>query len=298
MKRSNRLVLLIGLFLAVVAFIGVFYLLSNNGDGGGDRGTALKTMTVLATKAIPLGTEVTPDAIKQEELPNNERAADAYTSTTLVVGKIARVDIAAGAQITASMFSAGGSAIDINTPPTKRAISVQVDQVTGVGTLIKPGDYVDMLVGFTADKFPVVTVNPDDDTITPVTGINATSVKLLLQGMQVLGTLLPPPPDETGTQDTTTDGTSTVLNGQQEIVVLSVSAQQAEVVKFAQMDGSISLVLRSSKDFQDPNDPKIPVTPLPDETTGIILRVLIDEYGVLVPQVVEALLPAQASPAP
>ena len=31
----------------------------------------------------------------------------------------------------------------------------------GVGTVIKTGDYVDMVVGFTADKFPVVTRQPD-----------------------------------------------------------------------------------------------------------------------------------------
>jgi len=295
LKRSNRLILLIGLFLAVVAFVGVFYLLSNN-RGSTDTGGALKAKAVIALKDIPLGVTVTESDVEAQELDKAEVLANSYPATSQVIGQIARTDITKGAQLTTSMFSSTGITT-ITVPPTKRAISVQVDQVTGVGTLIKPGDYVDMVVGFTADKFPVVTVNPEDETITPVTGINATSVKLLLQGMQVLGTLLPPPPSDTGTTDTGGE-TPTSLNGQQEIVVLSVTAQQAEVIKFAQLDGNVSLVLRSSKDFQDPNDPKIQVTPLPDETTGIILRVLIDEYGVLVPQVVEALLPAQASPAP
>ena len=72
-------------------------------------------------------------------------------------------------------------------------MSVQVDQVSGVGTVIKTGDYVDMVVGLTADKFPVITVSPTDNSVTVVTGLNSTSVKLLLQGMQVMGTLLPPP---------------------------------------------------------------------------------------------------------
>ena len=78
------------------------------------------------------------------------------------------------------------------TPPGLRAIAVQVDQVTGVGTVIKTGDYVDMVAGVTGDKFPVITVNPADDSVTVVSGLNSTSVKILLQGMQVLGTLLPP----------------------------------------------------------------------------------------------------------
>ena len=49
-----------------------------------------------------------------------------------------------------------------------------------------------MVVGLTDDKFPVITVNPADDSVTVVSGLNSTSVKVLLQGMQVLGTLLPP----------------------------------------------------------------------------------------------------------
>ena len=70
-------------------------------------------------------------------------------------------------------------------------MAVQVDQVSGVGTLTKAGDFVDMVVGFTADRFPIVTVNPDDATITTVAGVNGTSVKALLQGVQVVGHAAP-----------------------------------------------------------------------------------------------------------
>ena len=135
-------------------------------------------------------------------------------------------------------------------------MAVQVDQVTGVGTVIKTGDYVDMVVGFTGDKFPVITLNPADDTFTVVSGLNSTSVKVLIQGMQVLGTLLPPPPARPTARPTTAPTTARPAarpsTGQQQIVILAVDAQQAEVIKFAQLDGSISLVLRSADDFLDP----------------------------------------------
>ena len=175
-------------------------------------------------------------------------------------------------------------------------MTVQVDQVTGVGTVIKTGDYVDMVIGIRADKFPVVTANPADDSITVVAGINGTSVKLLLQGMQVLGTLLPPPPAQTQEGQQPGQGQSgTALTGQQEIVALSVDAQQAEVIKFAQMDGEITLILRSGDDFLDPaTGQPIDPPPLPDPTTGIILKSLVDRYGVLPPELIETVLPAQA----
>ena len=175
-------------------------------------------------------------------------------------------------------------------------MSVQVDQVSGVGTVIKTGDYVDMVVGLASDKFPVITISPTDNSVTVVTGLNSTSVKLLLQGMQVMGTLLPPPvaPAETTAPAPsgapTSGGTSTALTGQQEIVILAVSAQQAEVLKFAQMDGNVTLALRSIGDFVDPVTGQ-PLPPLDAQTTGVTLKVLVDNYGVLPPEVVETVTP-------
>ena len=177
-------------------------------------------------------------------------------------------------------------------------MAVQVDQVTGVGTVIKTGDYVDMVVGLTADKFPVTTISPVDNSITVVAGLNGTSVKLLLQGLQVMGTLLPPvaPPPETGTtaSPAPSTGPSTALNGQQEIVILAVSAQQSEVLKFVQMDGNITLALRSPSDFIDPTT-GAPLPPVSAETTGIILKTLVDSYGVLPPEIVQTVTPTASS---
>ena len=68
-------------------------------------------------------------------------------------------------RITARTLSGGtqGQILDIEVPAGKRAITVEVDQVTGVGTTIKTGDYVDMVVGITGDRFPVITTNPADN---------------------------------------------------------------------------------------------------------------------------------------
>ena len=220
----------------------------------------------------------------------------AFTDTSQVIGQVARQQVAAGGQITSTTLSGNnGTLTSIECPPTLRCMAVQVDQVSGVGTVIQTGDYVDMVVGLTGDKFPVITVNPADDSVTVVSGLNSTSVKLLLQGMQVMGTLLPPPPATTDTGTTTespapSGGTSTALNGQQQIVILAVTAQQSEVLKFAQLDGSVSLALRSLADFKDPVTGEL----LPPEsavTTGVTLKVLVDSYGVLPPEVIQTVIP-------
>ncbi len=298
MKRSNRLILLIGVFLAIIAFIGIIVVTGGGGTAGpGTEPPPTEIDTVVATQDIPLGVEVTEDMVTLRPIAVTTRPATAFGAIAEVVGKIARTNIVADAVLTPDMFGVRTSIVQIDTPPGMRAIAIQVDQVSGVGTVIQPGDIVDMLVGFTGDKFPVVTVNPEDESITVVAGLNTTSVKLLVQGMQVLGTLLPPPPvDAQGNPVVNEDGTA--LTGQQEIVIVAATPQQAEIIKFAQLDGSISLVLRSLDDFErDPVTNEL-LPRLPDATTGVILKTLVDEHGVLVPQLLETILPDQTTPAP
>jgi pilus assembly protein CpaB len=304
LKRSNRLVLLIGVFLAIVAFVGILLLSSGGGGGTTTPEEPTELPTVLAKVDIPLGTRIQANQLEVKNLPVTGRDATALGDPSQAVGKIARQSVAAGGQVTAATFQSEGNILTVEVPPTRRAISVQVDQVTGVGTVIKTGDFVDMVVGFTGDKFPVITLDPQDETFTVVSGINSTSVKVLLQGMQVLGTLLPPPEQTEGTQgqegEQPAEGEQgTTLTGQQQIVILSVDAQQAEIIKFAQLDGSISLLLRSADDFIDPTTGEIiPGGPLADATSGIILKSLVDTYGVLPPELVETVLPAQEAPTP
>ena len=306
MKRSNRLVLLVGVFLAVIAFVGIALLLGK--PSGSDTGTPVVPTVlpaVIAAKDIPLGATVSADMLTTQDLKvDTERKTTAFSSDKLVIGQIARRAIKTGTQLETAYFdtsTTGCGTIDV--PPTQRAIAVQVDQVSGVGTVINTGDYVDMLVGFTGDKFPVVTLNPTDSSITVVAGLNGTSVKLLLDGMQVLCRQLPPVAAPANGQPAPTDGTTnpngqpaTSLNGQQEIVILGVTPTQAEVIKFSQLDGSISLVLRSSKDFLD--DAGNPIVPPPAATQGVTLKKLTTDFAVPIPELVEAILPAQATKKP
>jgi Flp pilus assembly protein CpaB len=302
LKRSNRLVLLIGIFLAIVAFVLVVMTIGNP-TRTPESVAPTTTPVVIAAKDIPLGAKILSDSLTTKEVAIADKPADSYADVSFVIGQTAREAVTKDQLITSTTLGLNGTSgiTQLDCPTTLVCMAVQVDQVSGVGTLTKTGDHVDMIVGLTADKFPVVTLNPDDDSITVVAGLNGTSVKALLQGLQVVGTLLPPPPAETGTSPEASPGTGgqeTNLNGQQQIVILAVTTQQAEVIKYAQLDGSISLVLRSADDFRDPltGEPLPPETIIPVTTTGIILKTLVDDYGVLVPELVEAVLPEQPAP--
>jgi len=302
LKRSNRLVLLVGVFLAIVAFVGI--LLLSRTDSATTPAVPTTGDVVVASADIPLSTRIRADQVTTKNVNLAAISVGAYRDTSQVIGQIARQRIASGAQITPTILgvSGAGAITNIDCPATFRCMAVQVDQLTGVGTVIKSGDYVDMIIGLQGDAFPVITTNPVDRSVTVVTGLNATSVKtpLLLQGLQVVGTLLPPVAPPTAATPAASGapaaGTpSTTLTGQQEIVVLAVSPQQEEVIRFSQLSGAapigaISLVLRSADDFIDPVTGAI-LAPPPVQTTGIILKGLVDAYGVLPPEVVETVTP-------
>ena len=200
-----------------------------------------------------------------------------------MVGKIARAKVTTGQYISAAVINgAAAASTNIEVPAGLVGIAVQVDQISGVGTIVKPGDFVDVISGFTGpDNVPVVIPNPS-----PPAGIafqyikvednlyNHATVKVLAQGLQVLGTLLPPPTAPAEGQPTPTpgaNGETTTLNGQQQIVIIAAPAQEAELIKFTQMSGSITLVLRSAEDCTTkPTEPGLycPVI----ATTGVTLR--------------------------
>jgi len=304
LKRSNRLVLLVGVFLAIVAFVGIVLTLGQGGGGGtGEPPVPTTGKVVVANADIPLSTRIRADQLKVIEVDLTAITADTYGDTSQVVGQIARQPIANGAQITplALGISGSGQITNIDCPAGLRCMAIQVDQLTGVGTVIKTGDYVDMIIGLQGEQFPVITTNPVDDSVTVVTGLNATSVKapLLLQGLQVVGTLLPPPPAPAAVDPnapTPEPGApATALNEQQQIVILAVTPQQEEVIRFAQLSGAaplgaVSLVLRSAEDFIDPVTGE-PIVSVPVDTTGVVLKTLVDSYGVLPPEVVETVTP-------
>jgi len=305
LKRSNRLVLLVGVFLAIVAFVGIILLLQQPAQQGG--GTAAVPTTgdvVIATADIPLSSRIRADQVKKETLPLAAISAGAFADPSQVIGQVARQPVTAGGQITATTLNGGatGTVIDVQTPAGLRAIAVRVDQTSGVGTVIKTGDYVDTLIALTEEQFASVTEDPANPDLVIVTnpGPKGATVKLILQGMQVLGTLLPPvapPPANADGTPAASAAPGTVLNEQQEIVILAVTAQQAEVIRYAQQMANplltLSLVLRSPDDFIDPETGD-PVPPVLAETTGIVLQTLIDTYGVLPPTIAQPVLPTLA----
>ena len=190
--------------LAIVAFVGVVLLVGNPPATTGPAAVPTTGPVVVAKADIPLSTRIRADQVEVKTLNLTAISTGAFQDPSQVVGQVARQPVATGAQITQTTLNGGlsGTVINVQTPAGQRAIAVRVDQISGVGTVIKTGDYVDAIMALTEEQFASIVPDPTNKNLVTVTnpGPKGATIKLIVQGMQVLGTLLPPvaPPPSAG----------------------------------------------------------------------------------------------------
>jgi pilus assembly protein CpaB len=281
-RRTSRLVLLLGIFLAALTFVVVLFL------GQGDRtppptASAPPTQlpTVVAAQDIPLGTVVTAEMVTSRTIAVPSREANVLGDVSQAINKTTRTAILAGAQIHSTDFQ--NRAVPITVPVGERAFAITVNQLTGVGNLVDVGDNIDLVISLSGAAFPVTQVL-DDGSVTVVSGINPLSVKLplLLQDVQIIGSIDPPPPAAPPAaqgQPAPSVGPQVALD-QVKLLILSVTPAQAEVLLFARASGTLDVILRSPADAGQTV-----------ETTGVILKTLVDLYGILPPEIVQVPIP-------
>jgi Flp pilus assembly protein CpaB len=292
-KRSNRLVILVGVLLAVLAFVGIVVLLNQPGEP--TNGDTQNVTVLVATEDIALGDPVTPALAEVREVAPEAVEQTRLADTSQLTGTPALVPIAAGAQITAEkagLVTTVG-AVEPQLQAGEKAIAFQVDRVTGLDFLLVPGDHIDIVVAQdvtpiqqTADSVTEQQDNPDAPArYEAVTGLsNARTVKTIIQDRRVLYvSQTRARPVVTGTPSASpTAGAEQQAQIDSVIIVFAGSDQDAELIKFAQRDlnevGSLTAVLRRTEDTDEGvEDPA---------TTGITLNLLVEEYGVPVPDII------------
>lgn len=104
---------------------------------------------VVIDQPIEAGKVITANQIKAINWPGSAIPRDAYTSTTNVAGRIARVSMIPGEPVLPGKLAPIGSTGGLSSiiPEGKRAITVKVNEVIAVAGFALPGSYVDVLVG-------------------------------------------------------------------------------------------------------------------------------------------------------
>ena len=285
MKRSNRLVILVGVLLAVLAFVGIVVLL---GQQKGPEAVKKQTVDVLVAKQdIAIGDSVTPALVEVKAVDPNSVLGTRFSDPSQLTGTPALFPIGKGSQVSKEAVGGGagtGTCISCQLLPGEKAIAVPVSPVTGDDFLIQAGDHIDLIVGA---KIRVVqpaadSTDPNNPRWEPVAGLeDAPTVKTLLQNKRVLyvsATKIRPITDPTATPVPGAAAPATTPI-ESVIIIFAGSDADGEVVKFAIGEegtaGPLTAVLRAVGDD------------VIEDTTGITFKILVEKFGIPIPDIIQ-----------
>lgn len=149
MSTKTLLVIAIGLSLATSLLV-YNYLRDTAGHPKNEAGQSV----VVATQDISPRTIITPDMVKTVQVPPDLVAPGAFPDVNSVVGLMPRVHIMAGEQIVERRLVIKGKTMGFTgeIPSDKRAVTIAVNEISGVAGFVRPGDYVDLIATFDKDK--------------------------------------------------------------------------------------------------------------------------------------------------
>jgi len=214
MDKKASVLLGIALLLATSAGFAAYQYL----DQSGAKARTETVPVVVAASDLTFGTKLEPKQLVVADFPKSAVPRGAYAAIDSVVGQTSKVFLVEGEPVLQSKLSSVGGGLSVMVRPSMRAISLQIDQVTGVSGFVLPGDRVDVLV-----------------TIDNAGGSNVAVTKTALQNAEVLAA---------GT--TTEERNKRTITTQ--AVTLLVDPAGAEAVALGQAQGKIHLVLRNPVD--------------------------------------------------
>ena len=222
MDRRFLTVLGVSLVFALVVS-SIFYQMSAKGNSNAAaKAPAAQELkdVVVSARPLALGTTIKPGDIKIVKMATEGFPKGAFSKDTEVLDRPVVSNILADEPILDGRLGARGAGVGLNVviPVGMRAVTIRVNDVTGVAGYVLPGSHVDVLV----------TGHPP--------GGDQTVTRTFLQNMQVLAT----------GQAMQADSRGQAI--QAPTVTLMATPDQAELLTLANAEGHIQLILRSGTD--------------------------------------------------
>ena len=220
---------LVALLAAVVTALGLFFFLNSLNKPV----TVAKKTVIVAASNISQNTTISSNMVKKVSLPSEAVLSGAVTDESQVIGKVVKTNLVAGEQVIASQLTTAGevgsTTLAYAVKAGDRAITVGVDDVSGLDGMIKPGNAVD-----------IIAQNKVAQGTTTVPGAT-----LLLQNITVLAV------DQVLTKDGVAQGKT------YKTVTLDVTPNQAVQLSYYVSTGTIRMILRSPLDQNQVSVPNV-----------------------------------------
>lgn len=225
MKKSNKGLFLLAFILALVGTGALFVYLK-----GMEKPVVTQIETVnivVAATDIPARAQITPEMLKWISVPKETALTNVFKTQDDIIGKFARETIYVEQPIHPNaIVEEITDELSLKISGNNRAVTVNVNGSSGVDGLIKPGDFVDVILFLPQIEESSRIVRPD-------------IAKLFLQKVEVLAidqTLYRDEKTDTGEEETEASGSY--------FVTLSVPVMDVEMLVLAKDVGLIELALR------------------------------------------------------
>lgn len=146
LRLSNKGLLVLAVILSLLT-TGLIYSYLRKTSGNLSANTVA---VVVAKTDIGAKTRITPEMVQVTQVPAPYLQPGVVQEIQAVIGMVVREPVVAGEQITARRLIGEGKSAGFTglIPMDKRAITIGVNEVTGVAGFVKAGDYVDVVVTF------------------------------------------------------------------------------------------------------------------------------------------------------
>jgi len=206
-----------GVFLGLIAFGLLFQKAAEL-----EKKTTLVPILVSKTYIYP-GQFLTADLVESKSIPGEYVSPSAIKDLKEVEGEVALTPLSAGEQILSNKFGLPDGSLAWSLKPGQRAFTLEVNEASGVGNMIRPGNHVDVL--------------------SKINSANRTVTSFIYQDIPVLATgqkvSKPATKETSGTAGNDLNTYSTVT--------LAVTAEQAETLMYLEGQ-NLKLVLRAEND--------------------------------------------------
>ncbi len=192
-----------------------------------------ETEVLIAHAYLPIGTILEKSHVDVVKIPKPYVQPGALTRKTDVIGQVTTSQIAEGEQMLANKISESAPSVSSAIPFGRRAFTLPMEASAGLGGLIKPGDMVDVLA-------TVEGTEGQRDVMQTTTIIQ--HVKVI-----AVGSRFRPAFHETRPKKSSEDFERMASA---EPLTVAVTAQEAELLAFAEQRGRLKVVVRSVGDAE------------------------------------------------
>jgi pilus assembly protein CpaB len=215
----KRPVIIIGLGVVFAALAGFMTLGFLKRQSVPEQAALETKPVVVALTTIKRGESVQETNVKVVDWPAESLPEGAFATVPEVIGKLARTEIYQNDPLTSAKFleTKAPSILSMLIPEGRRAMSIKVNEVTGISGFVAPGSHVDILLSVAGDQ--------EEPARTRIV-LEDVEVLAIAQSIEQL------------------DSKPIVVN----TVTLNVRPREAETLTLASNEGSLHLALRNDGD--------------------------------------------------